>query len=78
MWGRGRPGRAAPSGESSPVAPERRFDCSGATWTSPGSDPDQSAKLAPNCGVPDVETPDVLGETVREPVVVILLPLEGR
>lgn len=38
----------------------------------------QSAKMAPNCGAPDVETPDVLGETVREPVVVILLPLEGR
>ncbi|GHE10619.1 hypothetical protein GCM10010339_67410 [Streptomyces alanosinicus] len=40
--------------------------------------PVQSAKLAPKYGVPVVETPEVLGETVREPVVVILVPSEGR
>ncbi|GGV05264.1 hypothetical protein GCM10010260_48000 [Streptomyces filipinensis] len=39
---------------------------------------DQSAKLAPKYGVPVVETPEVLGETMREPVVVIFLPSEGR
>lgn len=38
----------------------------------------QSAKLALKAGLPVVETPDVLGETVRAPVVVIFVPLEGR
>jgi hypothetical protein len=34
--------------------------------------------LAPKCGVPVVETPEVLGEIVRDPVVTIFVPLEGR
>lgn len=38
----------------------------------------QSAKTAPNCGVPVVERPELLGATVREPDVVIFVPLEGR
>lgn len=38
----------------------------------------QSAKLAPKNGVPVVETPEVLGESVREPDVTIFVPSEGR
>lgn len=38
----------------------------------------QSAKLAPKAGVPVVETPASAGQTEREPVVVIFVPLEGR
>lgn len=40
--------------------------------------PRQSAKFAPKNGDPVVETPEVLGESVREPEVVIFVPLEGR
>lgn len=39
---------------------------------------DQSAKLEPNDGVPVVETPASDGQMAREPVAVILEPLEGR
>jgi hypothetical protein len=40
--------------------------------------PDQSAKFAPKYGDPVPETPEVLGEIVREPEVVIFVPSEGR
>jgi hypothetical protein len=37
-----------------------------------------SAKSAPNCALPEVETPTEVTERAREPVVPIFVPVEGR